>query len=70
MSEFYDLLLIAVPFVLLDLVMRIVSILDIYKQERAVKGLSKLGWTLVVLIINYAWIVYFLGGRDYATFDD
>lgn len=56
------LLLIAVPFALIHYGLAIYCIIDIVKHD--VKNLNKVGWILIVLLINiFGSVAYLLFGR-------
>lgn len=65
-----EFLILMTSIIILDVIMRIVSIVDIYKPHRGVKHLSKSVWTIIVILINFAWIIYLLVGRDYESIED
>ncbi len=58
------------PLVLVELTIRVFAIFDINRAERRTRGLDKLGWSLIVALVTFAWIVYFLAGRDYVVSED
>jgi hypothetical protein len=54
-----------VPLVLIDLGMVVYSIVDLYRQDRRVRGGNKLIWLLVILLVStLGWVVYLLVGRE------
>lgn len=56
------LLLLAAPLVVAELVMKILALLSLRKQERT-QG-PKVMWVLVILLVStFGWILYFLIGR-------
>ncbi len=65
-----QLLLLLMPIALIELGFKIYAIIDIHKQERKVRHISKIAWTLIVALISFAWIVYLLIGRDDVTIED
>ena len=63
--EFQDLLPVLIPLVILEIAIRIYAIVDIHKEERKTILLGKTAWTVLVALVNFAWVVYFIGGRGY-----
>ncbi len=64
METIIELLPILLPIFLLNLAVQIYCVIDIHKEERKVLLMSKTAWTIVVLLINIAWVVYLLAGRE------
>lgn len=64
METIIDLLPLIIPIVLLELAMRVYAVVDLMKAERDVKLLGKTAWLLVILLVNFGWVVYLLGGRE------
>ncbi len=57
------LVMLAAPLVVAEIVMKVVALLNLRKQERT-KG-PKLMWVLLILLVNFfGWIAYFLVGRE------
>jgi hypothetical protein len=53
------------PIVLIQLGLMIAALIDLEKEERHVRGDSKLIWALVIVFVNVAGpILYFLAGRE------
>lgn len=63
-DQITDLLPILIPILLLDWGFKIYAIIDIFKEDRIVRGNSKVLWLLVSVLINFGWIFYFLFGRE------
>lgn len=64
MDTIIDLLPLIIPIVLLEVAMRIYAVVDLFKDERRVKLLEKNVWLIIILLINFGWVVYLLGGRE------
>ncbi|TVP94914.1 MAG: transcriptional regulator [Acholeplasmatales bacterium] len=64
MDTIIELLPLIIPIVLLEVAMRVYAILDLFKAERHVKLLGKNAWLVIILLINFGWVVYLLGGRE------
>ena len=43
--------------------MKIYAIVDLLKEDRVVKG-NKVVWIVVVVLVNFGWLIYLLLGRD------
>lgn len=55
------------PIVLLQLGLMIAALIDLERDERRVRGGSKLVWAVVIVFINVIGpIVYFVAGREEA----
>lgn len=55
------------PIIVIQLGLMIAALLDLEKEERRVRGGSKLVWVLVIVFVNVIGpIVYFLAGREEA----
>jgi hypothetical protein len=53
-----------VPVVLIDLVLIVYSLIDLFRQDRRVQGDNKLIWALVILFVSTLGpLVYLLVGR-------
>ncbi len=63
--EFRELLPILIPLGILEIAIRIYAIEDIHKEERKPVLFGKTAWTVLVALVSFAWVVYFIGGRDY-----
>ena len=60
-----QILALVAPIVLIQFGLMIAALLDLEREERRVRGGSKLIWALVVVFINVIGpIVYFLAGRE------
>jgi hypothetical protein len=60
-----QILALVAPIVLIQFGLMIAALLDLEREERRVRGGSKLVWALVVVFINVIGpIVYFLAGRE------
>ena len=59
-----DILPLLIPILLIDVAFKIYAIIDIFKEDRNVKGGNKIIWLLVSVLINYGWVIYFIFGRD------
>ncbi len=70
METLIELLPILIPFMIIEIVARVYAIVDIYKPERATNLLGKTAWTVLIILVNFAWVVYLLGGRGYASSED
>ncbi|QQK81482.1 PLDc_N domain-containing protein [Salicibibacter cibi] len=58
-----DLFLLILPIVLIDLTLKIVALIDLYRRPRA-NG-PKWMWTLAILIVStFGPIIYFIFGRS------
>ena len=57
------LLLLLSPLVIIDLGARVYAIIDMHKAGRVLRG-SKTMWLVLVILVNFAWVAYFLAGRD------
>jgi len=59
------LLLALLPLVIIELALKIYSIVDLYKAERRVRGGNKLIWLLAILLVStLGWLVYLIVGRE------
>jgi formate hydrogenlyase subunit 4 len=59
------LLLALAPLVIIELALKIYSIVDLYKPERRVRGGNKLIWLLAILLVStLGWVVYLIVGRE------
>ena len=55
------------PILLIQLGLVIAALFDLEKEERRVRGGSKLVWALVIVFLNiFGPILYFLAGREEA----
>jgi hypothetical protein len=62
-----ELLLLLLPVVALDGVMRVVAGVQLYRAEAAtVRGGNKAVWAVVIAIVNFGWVGWFLAGRKEA----
>lgn len=59
-----EMLPLIIPIILIDLVFKIIVIIDILKEERVVKGGNKIVWIVVSLVINFGWVIYLIFGKD------
>lgn len=57
------LLLLLSPLIIIDLGARVYAIIDMHKTQRVLRG-SKTMWLVLVILVNFAWVAYFLAGRD------
>ncbi|MBN2604611.1 MAG: PLDc N-terminal domain-containing protein [Bacilli bacterium] len=64
MEEILNLLPLLLPIVLIDFILRIYCVIDIFKVDRVVKGGNKIIWALVCGLINFGWVVYLIIGKD------
>ena len=64
MELLLDLLPILIPFVIIEIGIRVYCIIDIHKPERKVLLVSKTVWTVLIAVVTLAWVVYLLGGRE------
>jgi hypothetical protein len=56
-----------VPIVVIQLGLMIAALVDLEREERRVRGGSKLVWALVIVFVNVLGpILYFVAGRDEA----
>ena len=56
-----------VPIVVIQLGLIIAALVDLEREERRVRGGSKLVWALVIVFVNVLGpILYFVAGRDEA----
>ena len=54
-----------IPIVLIQLGLIVAALYDLEKEERRVRGGSKLVWVLIIVFINLIGpIVYFVAGRE------
>ena len=54
-----------VPLVLIQLGLLIAALYDLEKEERRVRGGSKLVWVLIIVFVNVIGpIIYFVAGRE------
>ena len=61
------LILLLAPLALIDLIMIVYSIVDLYNPERRVRGGNKLIWLVVILLVStFGWLIYLLAGREEA----
>ena len=59
-----ELLLLLSPIILLNLVLIVYALRDLFKPERRVKGDNKLVWALVIVLIStFGPLIYLLAGR-------
>ncbi|HEY8439653.1 MAG TPA: PLD nuclease N-terminal domain-containing protein [Candidatus Limnocylindrales bacterium] len=55
------------PIIVIQLGLMIAALLDLEREERRVRGGSKLVWVLVIVFVNVIGpLVYFLAGREEA----
>ena len=60
-----QIILLALPLIVIELGLLIFALRDLLKPERRVRGDSKLMWGLIILIVNLIGpILYFLVGRE------
>jgi Phospholipase_D-nuclease N-terminal len=60
-----QLILLLVPILLIQLGLMIVGLIDLEREERRVKGGSKLAWALIIVFVNIIGpILYFTVGRE------
>ena len=60
-----QILALVAPIVVIQFGLMIAALLDLEREERRVRGGSKLVWALVVVFVNVIGpIVYFLAGRE------
>lgn len=59
-----EMILLALPLVLIELGVKIYAIVDVLKPGRNTKGLSKQAWIVVLAVISFSWILYFMIGRE------
>ena len=60
-----QILALLLPVVLIQLGLMIAALFDLEKEERHVRGGSKLIWALVIVFLNiFGPILYFLAGRE------
>ncbi len=64
MEAFLEILPFILPFILINIAIQVYVIIDIHKEERNVILLSKTWWTVVVVLVSFAWVVYLLAGRE------
>jgi hypothetical protein len=64
MEELLNLLPLLLPIVIIDLVLRVYCVIDIFKIDRKVKGGNKIVWALVCGLINFGWVIYLIIGKD------
>ena len=62
-EEIIEILPILIPLVLIELGMRIYAVIDIHKKNRETLLIGKTAWTVIVILINFGWVVYLLAGR-------
>ena len=63
-ETFQNILPLLIPLILIDVIFKIYAVVDILKVDREVKGGNKIIWILVVMLINYGWVIYFIFGKD------
>ena len=62
-----QILALLLPVVLIQLGLMIAALFDLEKEERRVRGGSKLVWALLIVFLNiFGPILYFLAGREEA----
>jgi uncharacterized membrane protein YidH (DUF202 family) len=55
------------PIILIQLGLMIAALVDLERDERQVRGGSKLAWALVIVFVNVLGpIIYFVAGREEA----
>lgn len=64
LERFMEILPLLIPVILIDLGMKVYAFIDIMKEDRRVKGNSKVIWILVSVLINFGWVIYFAFGKD------
>ena len=62
--EWSQVILIIMPFLVIELGIRIYAIIDIHKSTRRVLLISKNAWTAIVAVVTLGWVVYLLFGRE------
>ncbi len=58
-----ELLPVLIPLLLINVAFQVFAIIDVHKHDREVVFFSKTAWTVILVIVNVAWVVYLLGGR-------
>jgi hypothetical protein len=54
-----------IPIVVIQLALMVVALVDLEREERRVRGGSKLVWAVVIVFVNIIGpIVYFMAGRE------
>ncbi len=61
--EWSELLPVLIPLLLINGAFQVFAIIDVHKKDREVLFFTKTVWTVVLIVINVAWVVYLLGGR-------
>ena len=64
MDVLIELLPILIPFIVIETGLKIYCIHNIFTTERRLVGLGKLGWTLIVALVSFGWVVYLVVGRE------
>ena len=59
-----EILPLLIPIIIIDVVFKVYAIVDLFNVDRKVKGENKIVWLLVVVLINYGWVIYFIFGKD------
>ena len=59
-----DILPLLIPIILIDLIFRIYTIVDILQEDRRVKGGNKIIWIVVCGVVNFGWVIYLIFGKD------
>ena len=59
-----EMLPLIIPIILIDLVFKIIVIIDILKEDRRVKGGNKIVWIVVCMLVNFGWVIYLIFGKD------
>ena len=64
LEDLIALLPILIPAVVIGLGLEIYSIVDLFRQDRRVKGGNKLVWLIVILLGTLGQLVYLFAGRE------
>lgn len=67
MEELLEILPLLIPLIVLELGMRVYAIVDIVKLEKKeikTKGDNPLLWIIIVAVINFAWLIYLIFGKE------
>jgi len=67
MDVFIEILPYLIPLVIIELSIRVYTIVDITKLKKngiKTRWFSDVVWIIIVAVVNFAWLVYFLFGKE------
>ncbi|MGZ6339769.1 MAG: PLD nuclease N-terminal domain-containing protein [Candidatus Limnocylindrales bacterium] len=65
MSQLQSLLPLLIPLVIIQLLLFVIAVVDLFKEERQVRWFSKPVWALIIFFVNIIGpLAYFFAGRE------